>query len=100
MCPTFLFWQGRPDSNRDVRIWNPPDCRLFLRPFAMHQGGLEPPCPFRDDGFTGRCLTNSASDARILFIRMIPEIFAEKIDEGGKRNALNRAASKAYAFGG
>src|ERR1700749_862226 len=31
----------------------------------MHQGGFEPPCPIRDYGFTGRCLTTSASDARL-----------------------------------
>ena len=44
-CPTSHVWQGRPDSNRDWRIWSSPVWPLTYAPSCMHQGGLEPPCP-------------------------------------------------------
>ncbi len=46
-CPTFRTWQGRPDSNREERVWSPPVCAFSLRPFAYASGGTRTPKPTR-----------------------------------------------------
>ena len=43
-CPTFRSWQGRPDLNREVQVWNLPVCALAYAPSLDASGGNRTPC--------------------------------------------------------
>ena len=62
-------WQGRPDSNREERVWSPPVCLLAYAPPLSASGGNRTPTPLKGHSFTGCCRAVSASDARSLSLQ-------------------------------
>ena len=72
---TFQIWLGRPDLNRESRVWNPMVCRLAYAPRKLgacgrtrtHEGQSSPP------DFEGGCLCCSATHAKRNFRSQIPD---------------------------
>jgi hypothetical protein len=64
-CPTFPVWQGRPDSNREERVWSPPVYPLAYAPSRCIRRDSNPHALCPSHSFTGCCRAVSASDARL-----------------------------------